>query len=216
MKLILLLTIAVATLAANSTVTDTVYDFAGNRGNGSIYITPNRQFTCADGHAVYPITIRRPVTNGAFTASLCPNDTATPSGTFYFARYAINGGQNTNEYWVVPTSGSVLTFTSVRSSNVPSTAVPISLPQIGQGTATVGQVPVWNGSSWIPGVGGLPCAFTAQTSVTCTHGLLSATIGVDVYDASGYTIIPARVQRTSTSVVVVTFDSATTGTIVVK
>ncbi len=207
---------AVAALAANSTVTDTIYDTSGNKATGSIYVTPNRQFTCADGHAVYTITVEVKVKNGLFSVSLCPNDTGSPLNTFYSARFAIKNGSSLTEFWIVPTSGSPLNLTAVRSSSVPSTIVPISPAQIGQAGATTGQSIVWSGTSWAPAVGGRTFSFTGQTSVTCTHNFNSTVVGVDVVDASGFTIIPARIQRTSANAVVVTFDAATTGVIRVQ
>lgn len=216
MKFTLALILAGTAWGANSTVTDTVYDSSGNKANGWIYVTPNRQFTCSDGHAVYQVTMSVRVRNGLFSVSLCPDDTGAPTGTFYFARYALLSGSGTTEFWIVPTSGSALSLTSVRSSTVPSTGVPISPAQIGQGGATQGQSLVWSGTSWAANVSGRTFPFTAQIIFVCTHNLNSIAVGVDVVDTSGNTIIPANIQRTSANAIAITFDSSTSGTVRVQ
>lgn len=216
MRFALLVVFASMAWGANSTIADIIYNSPGQRANGWIYVTPSRQFTCADGHAVYQVTVAVRVTNGVFSVSLCPDDTGSPTGTFYFARFALNTAVGTTEFWIVPTSGSTLNLTAVRSSTVPSTLMPISPAQIGQAGATTGTSLVWSGTSWSPGIGGRTFAFTSQTSVTCTHNLNSTMVGVDVVDTFGNTIIPALVQRTSVNAVVVTFDAATSGTVRVQ
>jgi len=57
--------------------------------------------------------------------------------------------------------------------------------------------------------------FTNQTSVAVTHNFGTKNVIVQVYNDSDELIIPATVTSTSTSVSTITFDSSTSGTIVV-
>jgi len=57
--------------------------------------------------------------------------------------------------------------------------------------------------------------FTAQTSVVVTHNFDSKNVNVVVYDDNDTQIIPASVTLTTTDSVTVTFDSSTTGRVVV-
>lgn len=92
----------------------------------------------------------------------------------------------------------------------------IAITQLLQSGALDRQGITWATSSWVPGVGGVPCLFTAATTVTCTHNLKSTSVDVAVYDLSGYLMRPATVARTSTTVVTVTFDGVESGIVVVK
>jgi hypothetical protein len=62
------------------------------------------------------------------------------------------------------------------------------------------------------------CTFTAQTSVTCTHGLGTTAVTVAVYDTSSppLLILPQSVALTGTNAITVTFSSSQSGTIVVS
>lgn len=62
------------------------------------------------------------------------------------------------------------------------------------------------------------CAFTAQTTVTCTHGLGTTAVVVTVYNAASppQLIIPDTVKTTNSNVVTATFTASTSGTIVVN
>jgi len=57
--------------------------------------------------------------------------------------------------------------------------------------------------------------FTAQTSVTVNHNFDSKNVDVTVYDSSDFMIVPASVQLTDDNTAVITFDSSTTGRVVV-
>lgn len=135
---------------------------------GQILITPNQRFTTSGGIPVYPITITVPVTNGAFSVALYPNDaTSDPStGTSYTARYSIRGAQIPTETWVVPTSGSPIELASVRTSPTPIPTYTINLSQLQQGGATNGQVLAWNGTTYAPSSAG-------SGTVTHTPGALT-------------------------------------------
>ena len=58
-------------------------------------------------------------------------------------------------------------------------------------------------------------AFTAQTSVAVTHNFDSKNVNVVVYDDSDVQIIPASVTLTSNDIATVTFDTSTSGRVVV-
>lgn len=91
----------------------------------------------------------------------------------------------------------------------------LALAQLLQGGATTGQVIAWNGTQFSPGVYGNGGSFSSATLVTYTHNLLSSNVQVYVYDGNGVRIEPKEVFAFGLTVVV-TFDSATSGRIVVK
>ena len=57
--------------------------------------------------------------------------------------------------------------------------------------------------------------FTNQTSVTVEHNLDTTSPIIQVYDSNDYQIIPNSIQLTNSNSAVVTFDSSTTGYVVV-
>ena len=57
--------------------------------------------------------------------------------------------------------------------------------------------------------------FTNQTSVTVDHNLDTTSPIIQVYDSNDYQIIPNSIQLTNSNRAVVTFDSSTTGYVVV-
>jgi len=57
--------------------------------------------------------------------------------------------------------------------------------------------------------------FTSQTSVTVEHNLDTTSPIIQVYDSNDYQIIPNSIQLTNSNRAVVTFDSSTTGYVVV-
>jgi hypothetical protein len=82
--------------------------------SGELTIVPSLTFTAADGKAVSalkPITIR--VKNGKMLATLEPNDTGIPGGTYYKVTYKMRGGLTANENWVVPTVTTSLSISAV-------------------------------------------------------------------------------------------------------
>lgn len=220
MKLVLAFAFVVCAWG-QTTVTDTIHTAGGGLATGTLYITPSAQFA-SGSNQVYQVPI--PVTlnnSGVFTVTLYPNDTGVPASTYYIVQWSLDGppgypGQSPTEFWVVPTSGTPVGLAGVRSSPQSLPLPSISPSQITCSGCVTGASLVWSGTSWGPSIGGRTFAFTLQTSVTCTHNLNSIFIGVSVVDAFGNTIIPALVQRISATVVVVTFDAATTGTVRVE
>jgi hypothetical protein len=87
------------------------------------------------------------VTNGAFSIQLEANDTITPVGTSYNAKYVPTSGSAWDETWVVPTSGSALPVRTVRSTTTPSPTVIFSPQQISGSGASAGQALIWTGSA---------------------------------------------------------------------
>jgi hypothetical protein len=112
-----------------TTVTDTIYLPNGDPASGTIYITPNSRFTATGGEEVYQIPITVSIDSaGLFTVDLFPNDTATPSSTSYNVRYSLDLPPGTNlqtpqETWVVPTSGSPVDLSTVRTLPTPTPGV---------------------------------------------------------------------------------------------
>jgi hypothetical protein len=124
-----------------TTVTDTIYNGAGEPVSGTLFITANSQFEGASGEQVYeqPITVTIG-SDGVFSVSLYPNDTATPAGTSYNVNYSLDGppgfsGQAPEETWVVPTSVPAVGLADVRTSPTPIPSGISYLPLTG-GTIT--------------------------------------------------------------------------------
>lgn len=117
--------------AAQTVVTDTIKDGAGNPVSGTMYITPAVRFVSNDGTQVYPVPTAVQIgADGVFTVSLYPNDVTTnpSSGTSYRVRYTLDGppgfpGQTPVETWSVPTSGSPVGLSSVRISPAPTPSI---------------------------------------------------------------------------------------------
>ena len=124
MRILLLLLVCSLAFAANTTVTDTVYDSGLNPVRGKLYITPSQTWTCSGGEPVYPrereITV---ASTGVFTVSLCPTDTATPTGVYYTARFVLSNSRTVLETWTVPTSGSPIGLSAVRVNDPPAAGV---------------------------------------------------------------------------------------------
>lgn len=127
-KLILLFLVAVVCSAAPTTVADVLKTGSGDPITGSIYLTPSVPFI-SQGIQIYPVPIVVQIaSDGSFSVPLYPNDTATPAGTSYRARYTLDGppgfsGQTPVETWVVPTSASPVTLAVVRTSPAPTPSV---------------------------------------------------------------------------------------------
>jgi hypothetical protein len=122
----------------------------GLRDGVGILITPSAPFSAADGSRVDQVPARVRVVNGAFCVALEPNDTAVPSGRWYFARWQLSGGAPRTECWYVPTSSSTLGLSAVVvscASPTPGCAITTWSMLDGE---TWGQV---DGATW----GGLVC-----------------------------------------------------------
>lgn len=215
MRLALLLLCSLSAFGGTTkTVVSTViYDGAGNLANGIILVTPNKMWTAQDGETVFPKTTVSPVTSGVLSISLYPNDLGSPSDSFYTVEYNIAGGGRYYQYWRVPTTGSAIAPPIVSVPPVGSGS--ISLSQLLRGGANFGQSVVWGGSSWGPGVEGICGTFSSATTVTFTHNLGSLNV-IPIIKVSNVVVEPKGWTASSTSVVVVTFDAATSGTICVK
>lgn len=118
-RLLLLLALALPAFS-QTTVTDTLYDATGGLANGTITLTPNSVFTAIGGHIVYPVQITVNVVRGLFSVVLYANVGATPSGTYYQARYSIDNSNLSTEIWVVPASPNPSHLPDVRSITVPA------------------------------------------------------------------------------------------------
>jgi hypothetical protein len=79
----------------------------------------------------------------------------------------------------------------------------------------------FTGSAVVIGIGSSPVAidyttsWSAQTSVTVTHNLGTASVAVLVFDASGNVVTPQNIAITSSTVVTLTFGASFTGSVLV-
>ena len=96
-----------------TTVTDNLLGPDGSPANGTMTISAAGAFQSADGHNVAQgWRIQIPISNGSFTASLIPNQGATPSGQndSYVVVYNLTsslGASYWSETWFVPSTGPV-------------------------------------------------------------------------------------------------------------
>lgn len=219
MRLLLALAMASCAFGALTTVTDTIKDASGVNATGIIRITPVQRFT-SQGVQVYGQTVNVSITRGVFTVNLSPTDVSVPTNIYYIVRYSINGNPGTSptEFWFVPTSASPVGLNTVRGTPGQNPTVMYALSQLlCPSTCFAGQSIVYSGTSWTNGVAGVVCTLTATTSTTCTHNLNSVNVGVDVFDNSGNeTRGYRRITVTGVNTVLITFDSAFTGTAVIK
>jgi len=121
---------------ALTTISDTLYAPNGTLLETTIVLSWST-FTSFDGHVNPAGSLSTDVVNGKLLISLEPNDTATPSGTSYTARYS---GSTAHETWVVPTSGSPIPLSAVRVVTPPT---PSYLPP-----AFVSIPGVWDNTAW--------------------------------------------------------------------
>lgn len=136
--------------AATTTVSQHVVNPDGTDASGTAFIRITA--ACKSGATyVGDKTVAVKFTGGAFSVSLVPNDTCVPAGTSYTVSWALNGGKQWAETWLVYTSGTPLTVDDVVITTTPLPTWLVQWPQIAQGGAATGQAPVWNGSSWTPG-----------------------------------------------------------------
>ena len=149
-----LLSLALVALCcrAATTITDTNVRFAdGTLASGRVEIRwPT--FRTSAGVTV-PAGIRRvTITNGTLSVALEPTDetaATTPRGVYYTVGWFLTNGQQRSEYWVIPTSGSPVTLSSVALIQ-PLSAVFLS--QLQQSGATNGQYLTFDATSgrWAP------------------------------------------------------------------
>ena len=163
MKICVLLLLGFQALAQTTTVTGTITDPAGDLLSGSCAIQAVGPFSAAAGWRVTaaPMVVR--FSAGAFTAALAPTDSASPAGQYYKVTCAVPqqtvGGRSVGpyswgpRYWLVPTNSATLDIGTVEiSAPPPSPSWVINWSQLAQNGAQNGQVPIWNGSTWQPGV----------------------------------------------------------------
>ena len=194
MRICLLLALCVPAFAQTTTVTGTIRDPAGDPLAGSCSIQAVGPFTAAVGWRVIGAPTVVTFSGGAFTASLAPTDSGTPSGQYYKVTCAVPkqtvNGHSVGpfswgpRYWLVPTSASSLDIGTVELTSPPPSPSWTILPQQIAGalgysqmpalsyTATVstaeytdGSIIVTNGSDEVTGVG------TAWTSAMTGYWL---------------------------------------------
>jgi hypothetical protein len=135
-----LLFIAAIAQAAETTVTGTITDPAGDLVSGSCTIQAVEPFSATNGWRVVGAPTTVYFSGGAFSASLVPTDTATPAGQYYKVTCAvprqtisgrlISGYSWGPVYWLVPTSATSLDISAVEISSPPAAPYMLSPVQI--------------------------------------------------------------------------------------
>jgi lysophospholipase L1-like esterase len=154
MKHLIFLAFVGAMLHAQSTVTitDTIKTPMGGNWSGTVQVTLNNPATAqplyAGSETLSGWSQTVTVTNGAFSITLYANDTITPTGTSYTARYTPTSGAGWSETWVCPTGAT--TIRELRSTTVPTPRTMFTPSQITQAGAALNNVLRWNGSNWAP------------------------------------------------------------------
>lgn len=212
MRLILAILFALPLFAANTTVTGTLLDGTATPTSGTIYINPSRDFICQGTLEIVNSEIQVLVpASGVYTVSLCPNDTGSPTTTYYNVRAVLpRNARGFTELWRVPTSVTPVGRSTVKITAPPSPSYAFSLLQLLGGGAALGDFLRWNGSNWakftVPTV-----TFTSVTSVTFTHNLGRQYPVFECYDSGNNSLEPKSVTATSTTVLTIAFDSAKSG-----
>lgn len=196
-----LLLFAVATGAAHgalTTITDTLKNPDGTKYNGRLVIQLNQPGRAqplynTSGQTLTGFQATVTVTNGAFSLQLEANDAIVPSGTSYGVRFVPAAPASTwLETWVVPTSGSPLKISAIRSTETPQPTVTFSPAQLSSAGASSGQALVWSGSSWQPASVGV--SYTASAVID----LIAVPDGSCVLDTTAVTVANAALgQRPS-------------------
>ena len=109
-----------AAQVATTMIQDTVYRADGTPANGTVVVAwPT--FTTAAGQAVAAgntsVTLG---SNGALSLSLTANVGATPAGSYYTAVLHLDDGTTSQQYWVVPVSGTPVTLATIESQVLPT------------------------------------------------------------------------------------------------
>jgi trimeric autotransporter adhesin len=109
-----------AAQVATTTIQDTVYRADGTPANGTVVVTwPT--FTTAAGQAVAAGNTSLTLgPNGALSVSLTANVGATPAGSYYTAVLHLDDGTTSQQYWVVPVSGTPVTLATIESQVLPT------------------------------------------------------------------------------------------------
>lgn len=147
----LLLLFASQLLGAGTRIQDTLRYPDGTVASGSAEISLFTPFTTPGFIPTAASKIIAPITAGVIDVTLEPNDTAVPAGTSYQVRFiltktAVYSGAYL-QYWIVPTSGSILKIKDVAVASSPTPALTITLPQISTLGAVKGDLIAF-GTSW--------------------------------------------------------------------
>jgi len=198
----ILLVVCSALLAQTTTVQGTIIAVDGTMASGYITARLNVPCTTPGGNDIGALESDPiPVTAGALSAGLMPNDTCSPSGTSYIIRYSVTTANGTPsprppEIWVVPTSGSPVTISSIRQSVTPPVVTTLAIGFLTGGT-TKGDLIVYSGSAFVRHGAGTDGHFLRADSAQATGlswaaGLANplTTTGDIIYSSSGST--PAR------------------------
>ncbi len=198
-RFLLLLALAFPAFAARTTVADTLTRADGSTCSGTLSVSwPS--FTNGDGFFFAGTTTAtiNPAT-GAFSISLEP-------GPYYTVTYVVapSSCTPTTEFWSVPTSGTPVPLSSVRSV-APPPPLPNTIPlsYITQSGATTGQCAAWNGTNWAP------ANCSASSGTVTSVGLVGTSNQITVTGASPITSSGAWTLSLPSSLVL---PSATTGT----
>jgi len=162
----MLLICAVSAPAQIQTIADTIFTADGSLASGRAEISWPA-FQSGAGPIIGAGSKRVDFTNGAFSTVLEATTSATPANVSYRVRFAILDRDWWVERWVVPTGGPH-TIAAVRVVTVPTPALAILLSQIAPSGASSGQVPVFNGSSWLPGTVGAGSGLDCSSPATLT------------------------------------------------
>jgi hypothetical protein len=138
-----------------TTIAQTIVGPDGNPAAGQMLIrisTACRTQSAYVGRETIVVKFSAIVNN--FSVKLVPNDADGCRGTNYSVARLLTGGQQESATWVVPTTsaGTTVSVDSVETSvSQPLPSWVIQWQQLSQGGAQVGETPVYNGLSWLPG-----------------------------------------------------------------
>lgn len=144
--------------SALTTINGTLVGPGGSNPSGTMVISWQRTQNDANPREYIPAGRTSPITitSGVIpNVQLFPNTVMLPAGTCYQIDYRLNG-LNSRAYWTVPVSPTPVDVGLVQG-NIPCANQPgptIALGNLANSGASVGQVPVWNGTFWAPGNGG--------------------------------------------------------------
>lgn len=148
-----------AAMATTCAISDTVRTPFGGYFAGKITVALNSPssaqplYSGSQTLTGWQIVLDVPATaNGAVSFSVVCNDSITPGGTSYSARYAPTSGSAWAETWVAATG--TTTIRAMRSTTVPTPAVVFSPSQLTAIGAGAGDCLVFGGTSWAPGACG--------------------------------------------------------------
>jgi trimeric autotransporter adhesin len=146
-----------AAQVATTTIQDTVYRADGTPASGAVVVSWPA-FTTATGQAVAAgntsVTLG---SNGALSLVLTANVGATPDGSYYTAVLHLDDGTTSQQYWVVPVSGTPVTLAMIESQVLPTSVAmqtasrafvqtAIAQAQLGGTTGTETFVPTTGGT----------------------------------------------------------------------